>query len=392
MPDAKFLNEDAVKAALHDTSLEIEAVDRALVRRFAQMFRFEQFGKDYDPGRIDAAAHGAASRRIGAQLAVLLKNDDARLPLDPHAARSIVLIGQSEHVDEARNGGGGSSKVDPLYTVTPLDGMRDVLADLGSDASVDKVTVARDLSNLDEAVLEADPSAAVVLKDSTPVLMPWIDRARAVLEAWNQGLEDGHVVADLLFGRVNPPGKVPTTYTRREQDSMHYARAERHPGVDEGDGYPTIRYSEGLERGYRWFHAQGIRPLFLFGFGLSYTSFELDDVRVSEEVTDATHPLVVSAQVTNTGSVAGAEVVQVYLGIPAAGQPPKRLVGFSKVRLEPGETQRVEIVLNPDATAKPFSVWDYELGEFTIPVGDFTVYVGTSSEDTPFATTVTVLD
>lgn len=219
---------------------------------------------------------------------MLLKNDDARLPLDPQAARGVVIIGQSEYVDEACNGGGGSSKVDPLYTVTPLDGMRDVLADLASEASVDKVTVARDLSNLHEAVPEADPSAVVVLKDSTPVLMPWIGKASAVLEAWNQGAEYGHVVADLLYGNVKPSGTVPTTYMRREQDSTHHDRAERHPGVDEGDVYPTIRYSEGLEMGYRWFQAQGIRPLFPFGYGLSYTSFELDDVRVSEEITDAT--------------------------------------------------------------------------------------------------------
>lgn len=259
-----------------------------ILRRFTQMFRFDQFGKEYDPGQIDAAAHGAASRRIGAQLAVLLKNDDARLPLDPQAARGVVIIGQSEYVDEACNGGGGSSKVDPLYTVTPLDGMRDVLADLASEASVDKVTVARDLSNLHEAVPEADPSAVVVLKDSTPVLMPWIGKASAVLEAWNQGAEYGHVVADLLYGNVKPSGTVPTAYMRREQDSTHHDRAERHPGVDEGDVYPTIRYSEGLEMGYRWFQAQGIRPLFPFGHGLSYTSFELDDVRVSEEITDAT--------------------------------------------------------------------------------------------------------
>ncbi|WP_144790326.1 glycoside hydrolase family 3 C-terminal domain-containing protein [Kocuria palustris] len=431
MPDAKFLNEDTVKAALNDTSLEIETVDRALVRRFTQMFRFDQFGKDYDPGEIDAAAHGAVSRRIGSQLAVLLKNDDDRLPLDPQAARSVVIIGQPDYVDVACNGGGGSSKVDPLYTVTPLDGMQDVLRDLGSDASVSKVTVSRDLSDLDQAVaaardadqvvimagmvategadgttshlgddqdrmieelLDAAPSAVVVLKDSTPVLMPWIDKASAVLEAWNQGAEDGHVVADLLFGRVNPSGKVPTTYMRREQDSLYHDRAERHPGVDEGDGYPTIRYSEGLEMGYRWFQSQGIRPLFPFGHGLSYTSFELDDVAVSETVTGATHPLMVSATVTNTGETAGAEIVQVYLGVPSAGQPPKRLVGFRKVHLEPGASQRVEIVLNPEATAKPFSVWDYELGEFTIPVGDFTVYVGTSSEDTPFTETVTVLE
>lgn len=429
MPDAKFLNEDRVKDALNDTSLEIETVDRALVRRFAQMFRFEQFGKDYAPGEIDATAHGATSRRIGAQLAVLLKNDDARLPLDPQAASSVVIIGQSEYVDEACNGGGGSSKVDPLYTVTPLDGMRDVLSELGSEASVSKVTVSRDLSDLDDAVaaardadlviimagmvategadgttshlgheqdrmiealLAADPSAVVVLKDSTPVLMPWIDKAGAVLEAWNQGAEDGHVVADLLFGRVNPSGKVPTTYMRREQDSLYHDRAERHPGVDEGDGFPTMRYSEGLEVGYRWFQAQGIRPLFPFGHGLSYTSFAIEDFDVSEVETDGLHPLVVSAVVTNTGERAGAEVVQAYLGIPAPGQPPKRLVGFAKVHLEPGESRRVEIVINPESTAKPLSVWNYEAGEFTIPVGDFTVYLGTSSADTPFTETVTV--
>lgn len=431
MPDAKFLNEDAVKAALNDTSLEIETADRALVRRFTQMLRFEQFGKEYDPGEIDAQAHGAVSRRIGAQLAVLLKNDDDRLPLDPHAADDILIIGQSQYVEVACNGGGGSSKVDPLYTVTPLEGMQDVLKDLGSTATVSTFAVERDLSNLDEAVaaaqkagqvvimagmvategadgttshlgdqqdrlieavLDAAPSSVVVLKDSTPVLMPWLRKAGAVLEAWNQGAEDGHVVADLLFGAVNPSGKVPTTYMRREQDSLYYDRAERHPGVDEGDGYPTMRYSEGLEMGYRWFQSQGIAPLFPFGHGLSYTTFDLDDVRVSEVVTDGLHPLVVSAEVTNTGSVAGAEVVQVYLGIPSAGQPPKRLVGFQKVHLEPGESRRVEITLNPEATAKPFSVWDYEEGEFVIPVGDYTVYVGTSSEDTPFAETVTVTE
>ena len=214
------------------------------------MFRFGQFERPYDPGEIDAQAHGAVARSIGSQIAVLLKNDGGVLPLDADAG-SIVIIGQSEFVDEACLGGGGSSKVDPLYTVTPLDGMQDVLRDLGSSATVTKVTVADDLSNLDEAkaaaeaadvvvlmagliategadqadanmlndqnrmldeLLGINPATVVVLKDSNPVLMPWIDKAPAVLEAWNQGAEDGHVVADLLFGVVNPSGKVPTTY------------------------------------------------------------------------------------------------------------------------------------------------------------------------------------
>src|SRR3954464_8841967 len=150
MPDAKWLNEANVKAALHDTSLEIETIDRALVRRYTQMFRFGQFERPYAPGEIDAPGHGAISRTIGSQTAVLLKNEDAVLPLDRGVA-SVVLIGQSDFVDHACLGGGGSSKVVPLYTVPPLDGMQDVLRDLGSPATVTKVTVADDVSNLDEA-------------------------------------------------------------------------------------------------------------------------------------------------------------------------------------------------------------------------------------------------
>ena len=158
----------------------------------------------------------------------------------------------------------------------------------------------------------------MVLKDSNPVLMPWIDKAPAVLEVWNQGAEDGHVVADLLFGVVNPSGKVPTSYPRSEDDTLYAGQPERYPGTDEGDGYPVIRYSEGLEIGYRWFQAQGIQPLFGFGFGLSYTTFDIADVSV-DAPDGANAPVTVSASVTNTGPVAGAEVVQVYLGVPVGG-------------------------------------------------------------------------
>src|SRR4051812_28983291 len=150
MPDAKWLNETNVKAALQDTSLEIATVDRALVRRYTQMFRFGQFERPYDPGEIDAQAHGAVARSIGSQIAVLLNNDGGLLPLKA-VAGSIVIIGRSVFVDDPCLGGGGSSKVIPLYPVPPLDGMRDVLGDLGSSATVSKVTVADDLSNLDDA-------------------------------------------------------------------------------------------------------------------------------------------------------------------------------------------------------------------------------------------------
>jgi beta-glucosidase len=428
MPDAKWLNEDNVKAALHDTSLEIETVDRALVRRFTQMFRFGQFERPYQPGVIDAAGHGATARRIGGEIAVLLKNDDQLLPLSADV-HDIAVIGQSTFVDDACLGGGGSSKVDPLYTVPPVDGFRDVLADLGNaQAVVTKITVADDLSNLAEArraaadatvvvlmaglvategadqpdanmlneqntmldqLLGLNSATVVVLKDSNPVLMPWIDKAPAVLEVWNQGSEDGHVVADLLFGVVNPSGKVPTSYPVTEDDTLYAGHPERHPGVDEGDGYPVIRYSEGLQMGYRWHHSQQIAPLFGFGYGLSYTTFDLADVTV-----DASHgvaaPVTVMATVTNTGPLAGAEVVQVYLGIPVDGQPPKRLVGFTKVFLQPGETRTLTLIIDPAATHHPFSVWDYATRQFVITPGEYTLHIGTSADHTPHTATITV--
>ena len=429
MPDAKWLNETNVKNALEDTSLEIQTVDRALIRRYTQMFRFGQFERPYNPGEIDAKGHGAISRKIGSQTAVLLKNEGEMLPLDPKAYGSIVIIGQSEFVDDACNGGGGSSKVTPLYTVPPVEGMQNVLQGLGSDTKVSKVTVAKDLSNLEEAksaateadvvilmaglvategadlpspnmlndqnrmvdeLLEINPQTVVVMKDSSPVMMPWISKAKAVLEAWNQGTEDGHVVADLLFGVVNPSGKVPTTYAASEGDLLYADNPERYPGTDEGNGFPVIRYSEGLNMGYRWFQSQEIKPLFPFGYGLSYTSFELSGFSVTPSQTDGKSPITVNVTVTNTGKVAGAEVVQVYLGIPIKGQPPKRLVGFQKVYLEPNESREVTITIDPIATNHPMSVWDYYDHDFVVKPGEYTVYLGTSSEDTPYKGTVVV--
>lgn len=425
MPDAKWLNEENLRAALEDTSLEIELIDRALVRRYTQMFRFHQFERPYAPKEIDAAAHGAIARRIGAEMAVLLKNDEALLPLPDDTPGTILIVGQSKFAEFACQGGGGSSKVDPLYTVDPAPGLRDVVAERGGTARVESFIVDDDLANLDHAVaaarradtvvvmagliategadsqtmlmpnrqndmvaalLAANKRSVVVLKSSAPMVMPWIDDAATVLEVWNQGAEDGHVVGDLLFGAVNPSGKVPTTYPRAEEDWIGHEHPERYPGVDLGEGYHTITYSEGLEMGYRWFQANQVEPAFPFGFGLSYTTFTLSDV----EATGSAEGVRVSARLTNTGPRAGAEVVQVYLGIPAAGQPPKRLVGFRKVRLGPGESADVSLAVDAGATHHPLGVWDEAAHEFRVPEGEFTVYVGVSSEDDAHVSTFRV--
>ena len=423
MPDSKWLNEANVKSALEDKSLEIETINRALTRRYTQMFRFGQFERPYNPGIIDAKGHGAISREIGSQMAVLLKNDRQLLPLKAADYKNILIVGQKEFVDDACNGGGGSSKVVPLYTVTPVEGMQSVIESLGSDGSVQKFTVAKDLSNLEEAkeaaksadlviamvglvasegndmaspylmygqnqlveeLLSVDPDTVVVMKDSSPVVIPWIDKASSVIEVWNQGSEDGHVVADLLFGVINPSGKVPTTYPASEGDLLYANHEERYPGTDEGNGFPVIRYSEGLNMGYRWFQSQDIKPLFPFGYGLSYTTFNLSDFDISYVDSDEQPTIEVKTTVTNTGTKSGAEVVQVYVGIPSEGQPPKRLIGFKKVHLEPGESKSVNIAIDINGSNHPLGVWDYYKLSFVNRPGAYIFYVGTSSEDHAF--------
>lgn len=421
MPDAKWLNEENIKNALDDTSLEIETVDRALVRRFTQMFRFNQFGKEYNPGKIDAQAHGDRARKVGEQAAVLLKNDNNLLPLDPKEHDNVLIIGQHNFAEIACNGGGGSSKVTPLYTVDPLEGMQNVLSDLGSDTKVNQFIVEEDLSNLKEGLAEAEKADAVIimagivasegfdidspqlpnnqdqlidqlldandktvvlLKDSTPVFMPWINKAESVLETWNQGTEDGHVAADLVFGQVNPSGKVPTTYAKQQEDLLHHNHPERHPGIDEGDGYPVIHYSEKLNMGYRWYQSQNIKPLFEFGYGLSYTTFAVENIELNQKGEDKESPIEITADVTNTGQRDGAEVVQVYVTIPSEGQPPKRLIGFQKAHVASGETEQVQITIDPKATNHPLSVWDNGAHDFVVKAGEYTFHVGTSSENT----------
>ena len=399
-----------MKAAIKSGKIGESVVDTMLVRRFSQMFRFGLFDKPRVTRPIPAEKDGAIARSIAADCAVLLRNQNQQLPLNAKAIHSIALIGP--YAGAAHTGGGGSSAVTPLYTVAPIDGLKKHLAadvkiayDEGKNPAAAAATAksadvvllmvgnkdreGRDRSDLslpdkqDElvsAVAAANPHTIVVLKTGGAVLMPWLVQVAAVLEVWYPGQEDGNVVADLIFGDVSPSGKLPLTFPRAESDLPAHT-PQQYPGVN-----GNAVYSEGLQVGYRWYDAQKITPLFPFGFGLSYTSFSVRNLKVASEFR-AGDSLTVSLDVTNTGARAGAEVAQVYLAAPAeAGEPPKQLEAFAKASVGPGQMKQLTMKLD----SRAFSIWNKAQNRWTVVPGKYELFAGTSSRDLPLRTSVLV--
>ena len=225
------------------------------------------------------------------------------------------------------------------------------------------------------AVAAANRRTIVVLNTGSAVTMPWVDSVAAVLEAWYPGQEGGNAVASVLFGDVNPSGKLPVTFPRRLGD-LPAAGAPAWPGMD-----GRVEYSEGLLVGYRWYQARSVAPLFPFGFGLSYTTFRFENLRVAQRGRSVT----VSADLTNTGRRPGADVVQVYVGFPpSAGEPPNQLKGFQKVQLAPGETKQVTFALD----ARAFAHWDEASRGWLVSAGEYRIGVGDASDNLPLSAVV----
>ena len=223
-----------------------------------------------------------------------------------------------------------------------------------------------------------------MLKDGDPVLMPWINQVPAALEGWLPGEEDGNIVARLLFGLDNPSGKLPVTYPTNAAETPTSTPAQ-YPGITV-NGAPTVYYSEGLEMGYRWYATNDVKPQFPFGYGLSYTTFALNNLTVSPQHTPSGQ-VEVGVNVTNTGSRTGAEVAQVYLtDPPQAGEPAIQLRGFQKVTLRPGQTRHLTFHLDQRA----FQIWNTAAQAWTTVDGTYTVRVGDSSANLPLHAPVTV--
>ena len=231
------------------------------------------------------------------------------------------------------------------------------------------------LKEIAEAAM-LNPNLIVVVNAGGGVdFTPIVDKARAVLMAWYPGQEGGRAIAEILTGRINPSGRLPITVERRAEDNPTFDSYRAN--VAQVYNSPLrVSYDEGVFVGYRGYDRAGTEPMYPFGYGLSYTTFDYANLKM-ERLDDGN--VVVSFEVTNTGRFAGSEVAQLYVGdeVASVPRPEKELKGYEKVRLEPGETKSVEIRLSPDA----FAFYDMNRHDFVVEPGDFTISVGASSRD-----------
>lgn len=384
-------------------------IDTSVLRILRQKIRFAHIGEEgrYRKEAVASPEHRTLAREAAEKSAVLLKNNvlDGKplLPIGPEV-RKIALIGKL--ADTPNTGDHGSSRVFPPEVITPLQGIRQRLPEViyadGSDLSK-TTTAAREaeiaivvvgytyveegeyiagvpgivkekggdrlslrLSPKDEelilSVVAANPRTVVVLECGSAVIMEaWCQRVPAILVLWYPGMEGGHALANLLWGDVNPSGKLPCVFPKS---------AEQLPFFDaNADEIEYDRY-----HGYRLMDKQGETPAFPFGFGLSYTTFTIDDLQIEQDIVGSGESVRVSARVRNTGSVTGAEVVQLYVGCEKSvyDRPVKELKGFQKLILRPGEQHQVTF----DLPANALAIWDEG---WKVEAGNYRLWVGNSS-------------
>lgn len=400
MPSGVFFA-DNLKSAVTAGTIPVAVIDNMLIRRFRATIAMGLWDNPPTAQPISAslkASDGATAKTLAEEGMVLLKNSSSVLPLSTSSLHSIALIGP--YAGSAKTGGGGSSSVNPLYTVSPQTGLQNragsgvtitynngsdttaaanaakaadvaivMVGDSRSEGSDTTIALSGNQDALVTAVAAANPKTIVVVKSGSAILMPWVNQVPAILEAWYPGEEDGDAVAGVLFGDFNPSAKLPMTFPMQISD-LPANTPSQYPGVN-----GIVTYSEGLDMGYRWFDAKNITPLFPFGYGLSYTTFAYSNLAVAAGANDTA---TVTFDVTNTGTSTGGNVAEVYVGQPAAaGEPPKNLEGFQKMRLTPGQTGHYSVSLDTRA----FEHWDTTIHNWAITPGSYQIMVGTSSRD-----------
>jgi beta-glucosidase len=430
---------DPLKQAVQEGKVPQARLDDMVHRIVQSMFASGVIDEPPVRSVVDPFRGRDDSQEIEEESAVLLQNRDGILPLDPAKIRSIAIIGG--HADVGVLSGGGSAQVDapggnvinpmpgpsawgkPVYfPSSPLQYIREqagpgtrIVYDAGTDP-VQAATAAagaqmaivfvtqwmsegRDAATLSlpdnqdalvAAVAAANPNTIVVLETGGPVTMPWAKNVKAILESWYPGIGGAQAIANILFGRVNPSGKLPVTFAAADNDLPHptvtslteqnmnvrkEARATPHSGPRVQPKPFDVDYNvEGMAVGYRWFQEKNKQPLFPFGFGLSYTQFAYSNLKVDSDAKS------VSFDLSNTGAQAGDEIAEVYVTLPdSAGEPFRKLAEWKRVSLAAGASQRLEVPIDP-LFLKIYSTAD---DGWRRPAGDFLIEVGGSSADLP---------
>jgi beta-glucosidase len=393
-------------------------IDEAVARILTQQLRFMELEKQshQDERCVACEAHTALAREAAGKSIVLLKNDpppggsSPLLPLDPDELKRILLIGELARVENT--GDRGSSEVRAPYVVTPRDGFQAAQRELGFDlefddgadiqraagaarrADVCAIVVGythkdegeyieqlwlrkggdRDslqLKEHDEALIRAVSAAnastvVVMIGGSAVITESWREAVPAILMAWYPGMEGGNALVDVLFGTINPSAKLPCVFPKSEAQLPHFNK--------EADSIVYDSY-----HGYRLMDREGEHPAFAYGFGLSYTTFQYSDLMLDRPVITGDGNLAVTIQVSNTGSRAGEEIVQLYVGCeePGVDRPVKELKGFNKVALEPGQRRLVKFAI----PARSLATYNPDNSSWSIEEGVYRVYAGGSSRE-----------
>ncbi|MEA2314458.1 MAG: beta-glucosidase, partial [Solirubrobacteraceae bacterium] len=437
----------AVDIALADGSVSQATLDARVLEILRTLFSFGFFDHPTWPsntGQDDRSGDAAVAESVAERGSVLLENAGL-LPIDPRRVHSIAVIGPAANQYIFGN---GSSKVTPYSTTNALQGIESRARQAGIRVSYDAGTnvqqaqaLARrsdlaivvaadtegegvdkpcmsltpqcsggqaappnpqvtqlafgDQDSLISSIAQANPRTAVVLETGAPVLTPWRSQIGALLEAWYPGQDGGTAIARILFGDVDPGGRLPVTFPKQAADiPTASGGAQRYPGVVDPTlspcevnttfvpcPYHQETYSEGVMVGYRWYQHQAITPAFPFGFGLSYTAFRLSDLHLTPGGDGTAR---VRATVTNTGGRTGWAVPELYVGLPSlpgVPEPPEQLQGFAKRLLAPGQSERVTFTLGTRA----FSYWSDSANAWRIASGCDRISVGTSSQDLPLS-------
>ena len=416
-----------LRKMIENGEIDESVVDEKVRRILRLMFR-TNMDNSRPFGSMNSQEHFDVAREIAQEGIVLLKNENNFFPIDPETTKTIAVIG--ENATRMMTIGGGSSELKTIHEISPLEGIQKRFANakilhamgyssgpsaygrvipsklnadsLQSEAikiakQADMVLFVGGLNKnhhqdcegddrlqfslpfgqdeLLSEILKVNQNTAIVLVSGNAVKMPWISKVKAIAQVWYLGSEAGNAIADILSGDVNPSGKLPFTFPVKLEDNAAHSFGEiSYPG----DGV-NQEYKEDILVGYRWHDTKNIKPLFAFGYGLSYTDFEITNVKTDKKIYQEEDVISITCKIKNTGNLSGKELIQVYVNDVKSSvlRPLKELKGFKKVSLNSGESKSIQI----DIPVKDFAFFDDKKMNWKLETGQFKLMIGTSSKN-----------